>query len=131
MTLQRLAGLARGRRELVLAFVVCVALTVHPTYGAALSYGDDVQLRQAVYGIPGTRVKLSFGVLDNGSFRSPFLMSNIVFNGRYFVVQRAFDQVFSQGQFYLNNYDSDVPLKIHFPTGARAFGAFFSSWIGP
>ena len=120
------AGLFRVGRGLVWMLVACATWTEAPIYGAAVKYSAPQQFQQDAYNLPGAKVSLSFGA-DYFSHPSPVTMSNIVFNGRWFVVQ----PVSSQSKNYLNNYDSDVPLRVHFPTGAHAFGAYFSSWIGP
>jgi len=113
------------------SFLVAACLLVNmrqPVFSGTTIYTDYFGLEAASSGFPGDRVNVSFRDFPvNGIYWPPLTVSNIALLGRVFVVEPV-----SGVQFlYLNNYDSDVPLTIHFPTGAKAFGAFFSSWLGP
>lgn len=109
---------------------ICLLTTIQQSVfsGTTSCYSSPSALEAASSSFTGDRVNLSFNTFPvAGMYASPFVISNIAILGRTFVIEPVSGVPF----LYLNNYDSDVPLTIHFPTGAKAFGAFFSSWLGP
>ena len=97
-------------------------------FPATTTYTNPFTLYVASEGLPGEQVNISFnGYPHYWSLRVGGIVSNITFFGRVLVIQDITEAPFT----YLNNYDSGVPLTLRFPTGARAFGAYLSSWLGP
>lgn len=116
-------------------YVVAVWLTVVPS--GSLWCQSTVFFERTVFtntcqGVPGIHQTLAFqeiGYLP--SEIGPVLtISNVTFTGRYLILD-SMGPPGSPVEGALWNFDSDVPLAIHFANGVRAFGGDFSSSLSP
>ena len=107
--------------------VSAVWLSLAPSrslWSQSAQYYDFGSFYLASQGIPGHWQNISFQNLPS-DIGPTLTISDVTFTGRYLVTRGLNTEPF------LFNFDSDVPLGIHFANGARAFGAFFSSQLSP
>ena len=93
-------------------------------------YTDEFAFRAACQNLVGTKQAISFSALQPGWWGASLSLSNVTFSG-HLVARGPGDSIAIANEASLNNYDMDVPLSIHFETGALAFGADFSSGLFP
>jgi hypothetical protein len=122
-------SIARRRERLGLPLLVFWLLLISrlPGVSGTVLYENSWFFDQDSKQVPGVPVRISFtwphSALDYRVYGQSVSVSNVTFSG-FIVVS-----VLEGGWGWLNNYDNYVPLSIHFPTGARAFAAFFSSYL--
>jgi hypothetical protein len=109
-------------------FIFCGLLVGGPAgFAGAVTYNNPFEFTAASTNLPGQQVHLSFtpphGALSLGEYlgQSPSV-SNVIFLGHIVVTLQS-------GEGFVNNYDGGYPLALHFPTGAKAFAAIFSSFL--
>jgi len=87
------------------------------------TYFDFGNFYNACQPVPGNKQSISYFLSSGGGLIGPTLtISDVTFTGRYLIRAQ-----FNAGP-ALYNFDSGVPLGIHFANGARAFGGDFSSF---
>src|SRR5438128_1628154 len=84
-------------------------------------YYDRLTFRLAAQEVPGNQQDINFLFLPPSTEGPIVTISDVTFTGRYLIRSQINSGV------TLFNFDSGVPLGIHFANGARAFGADFSS----
>jgi hypothetical protein len=100
-----------------------------PLWAQSTQYFDFGRFYLASQAIPGNWQYISFLNVQPGLIGPSLTISNVTFRGRYLILEDDVS-IFSAGR-SLFNFDSGGPLTIHFDTGARAFGADFSSFLAP
>jgi hypothetical protein len=103
-------------------WLACFATT--PAWSQSSIYFDRGAFITASQIVPGDHQGIDFRYIPGFEIGPVLTVSNVTFTGRYLI--RDGSQIPSQ--YFLFNFDSDVPLSIHFANGARAFGADFSSF---
>jgi hypothetical protein len=112
----------------ILSFVVVFKYWL--AFSQASFYTDQFSFRAAGQNLAGTKQAISFSSLQPGWWGGFLTISNVTFSG-HLVARWQGDSIAIANEASLNNYDMDVPMSIHFETGALAFGADFSSLLFP
>ena len=107
-----------------LCFVVVFKCSLACSQGSF--YTDQFAFRAACQNLAGMKQAISFSSLQPGWWSDSLTLSNVTFSG-HLVARGQGDSIAIANEASLNNYDMDVPMSIHFETGALAFGADFSS----
>jgi hypothetical protein len=108
-------------------FVFCVlVVSGQLVFSGSVIYDNPWFFLTASKEVPGVPVHLSFKATNSplafGYYGYSASVSNVTFFGRIEVT-------FLNGAGWVNNYDGHNPLAIRFVTGAKAFGASFSSFL--
>jgi hypothetical protein len=99
---------------------VCLILIPNPrVWSQSTIYYDPLTFQLAAQNVPGNHQSISAFPPVNGP---AVTISNLTFRGGYLI---------GSPDGLLWNFDSEIPLTIHFANGARAFGANFSSVLLP
>jgi hypothetical protein len=109
----------------------CATLCEHTMWAQSTIYSDFGQFYLASQAVPGNwqSISLSPPGIPSDEIGPVLTIGNVTFSGRYLL--REIDSSFSTVGPVLYNFDSDIPLHVHFATGSRAFGADFSSYLSP
>jgi hypothetical protein len=107
-----------------LMFKSCLA------YPQGAFYTDQFAFKAACQNLEGVKQEISFSSLQPGWWSDSLTLSNVTFSG-HLVARGQGDPIAIANEASLNNYDTGVPMSIHFETVALAFGADFSSLLFP
>ena len=98
-------------------------LAAQPAWSQGTIYFDRTTFSNACQSVSGIKQGISFEYLPGGPEFGPVLtVSDVTFRGRY-LIRHSPSSLF--------NFDSDIPLTMHFNMGALAFGADFASELSP
>ena len=98
-----------------------LAISGHSVWSQSSLYFDRVNFLGACQTIPGLQQGIDFADVRLLIHGPTVTISNVTFTGRS-LGAKGIDSGIA-----LYNFDSHIPLSIHFANGARAFGAEFSS----
>jgi hypothetical protein len=114
---------SKARLALLIQLFSLILIGCHSALAQGTSiYFDRTAFSNALQVVPGTRQSISSLHYLPGEFSPQVTLMGVTFRGLY-LVEYATN--------FLYNFDSYVPLTIHFNTGALAFGADFSSYLPP
>ncbi|MEJ0090753.1 MAG: hypothetical protein WDM80_13545 [Limisphaerales bacterium] len=124
----------RYKSQFFLTAMFVLAMSFRCSSPAAV-YTNRSEFIAACQTLAGIQSPISFDSYLNGApygqpgwYSGQLTVSNVTFSGNIVIRQDA--QSISN-EIALNNYDMGVPLAVHFPNGALAFGADFSSLLYP
>ena len=98
-------------------------------WAQTLTYSDKYSFINACRGLAGQQQSISFNGYSPYWWGMSLTVSNVTFSGHLLLRPQGDPALANAAS--LNNYDSDSPVRIHFDTGAMAFGADFSSLLSP
>jgi len=111
-------------------WAVClIAVPTNSVRSQSSIYSDFGSFYNASSALPGNHQTISFAGLPSDEIGPVLTISDVTFRGAY-LLRKSGSSITTIGP-VLYNFDSSIPLTIHFATGAHAFGGNFSSLLSP